>query len=105
MTLNATLTDVPSAPDVERPTDQATANFYQGMRPFWHPVLREADLGERKTVRVEVLGVGIAFARLNGEIRALRDLCRHFQAKLSLGEIIDLDGPVTAGLPTAWWST
>lgn len=104
MTLNAALTDTPLAPDVERPTAQAIANFYEGMRPFWHPVLRESDLAERKIVRVELLGVGIALARLNGEIRALRDLCRHFQARLSLGEIIDLDGQELLMCPYHGWS-
>ncbi|ARP63391.1 aromatic-ring-hydroxylating dioxygenase subunit alpha [Mesorhizobium sp. WSM1497] len=74
------------------------------MRPFWHPVLREADLSERKIVRVELLGVGIALARLNGEVRALRDLCRHFQAQLSLGEIIDLDGKDLVMCPYHGWS-
>lgn len=78
--------------DIEAPSLEAVKGFYSGMRPFWHPVLREADLPDGQLVRVELLGEGIALARLNGKVTALRDLCRHFQARLSLGEIITLDG-------------
>ncbi len=90
--------------DVEAPSPEAVQAFYEGMRPFWHPVLREEDLPDGKLVRVELLGVGVVLARLNGKITALRDLCRHFQARLSLGEIISLDGEHAVMCPYHGWS-
>lgn len=94
----------PSLREAETPSAEAIATFYDGMRPYWHPVLAETDLPERKIVRVELLGVGIALARLDGQVTALRDLCRHFQARLSLGEVIDLDGVQQVMCPYHGWS-
>lgn len=88
----------------EGPSPEAVAGFYEGMKPYWHPVLSEAELPERKIVRVELLGVGIALARLNGQVVALRDLCRHFQARLSLGEVVDLDGLQHVMCPYHGWT-
>lgn len=65
------------------------------MQPLWHPVLWEGDLADGQLLRVELLGFGIDLARLGGKIAALRDLCRHFQARLSLGEIVNIDGVMT----------
>lgn len=90
--------------EVEGPSDEAISNFYDGMRPYWHPVLWERDLADAQLVRVELLGVGIVLARLNGEVAALRDLCRHFQARLSIGEIVDVDGIDTVMCPYHGWS-
>lgn len=90
--------------DINAPSQEAINGFYTGMRPFWHPVLWEKDLEDGKLVRVELLGTGIVLARLNGEVAALRDLCRHFQARLSLGEVIDLDGEQAVMCPYHGWS-
>ncbi|MCU0902658.1 MAG: aromatic ring-hydroxylating dioxygenase subunit alpha [Tabrizicola sp.] len=91
-------------PDIEAPSQQAISAFYDGMRPFWHPVLWESDLAEGKLLRVELLGVGIVLARLDGKVAALRDLCRHFQARLSLGEVVGLEGGEAVMCPYHGWA-
>jgi vanillate O-demethylase monooxygenase subunit len=86
------------------PSTQAIEGFYAGMRKFWHPVLRTDDLPIDKPIAVELLGTAIVLARLDGEIRALRDVCRHFQARLSLGEVVDIDGKDTLQCPYHGWA-
>lgn len=66
--------------------------YYTAMRRFWHPVLRAADLPAGELRGVTLLEEPIVLARLNGQIVALQDLCRHFQAQLSLGEIAHIPG-------------
>ncbi len=94
----------PNSQDIEAPSQEAIQEFYNGMRPFWHPVLWEDALPEGKLVRVELLGIGVVLARLNGKVTALRDLCRHFQTRLSLGEILDIDGEDTVMCPYHGWA-
>lgn len=94
----------PTLREADAPSPEAIAAFYEGMKPYWHPVLSEADLPDGKIVRVELLGIGIALARLDGQVTALRDLCRHFQARLSLGEVIGLDGVQQVMCPYHGWS-
>lgn len=91
-------------PDVMLPSQKAIEGFYEGMKSFWHPVLQEKDLLEGKLARVELLGVGIALARLDGRVVALRDLCRHFQARLSLGEVVSLNGEQAVMCPYHGWT-
>jgi phenylpropionate dioxygenase-like ring-hydroxylating dioxygenase large terminal subunit len=69
------------------PSEASITGFYHGMRPFWHPVARAAELDAGQPVSVRLLGEAIVIARLDGEVAALRDACRHFQARLSLGQI------------------
>lgn len=66
--------------------------YHQAMHPFWHPVLLSADLGAGQLRSTELLGESLVLARLNGQVVALQDLCRHFQAQLSLGEIQPIAG-------------
>ena len=66
--------------------------YYESLRPFWHPVTPLARLEEQPIVAAELLGQPVAITRLNGELVALADVCRHFQAQLSLGEIRHLAG-------------
>lgn len=79
--------DVFGAPSVE-----AVRAYYEGMRAFWHPVLPVSDLPHGKPVGVTLLGEEVVLARLDDRIVALQDLCRHFQAQLSLGEIVTRGG-------------
>ncbi len=90
--------------DLEKPSQEAIEGFYEGMRSFWHPVLRQNELQDGQLVRVELLGVGIVLARLDGEVTALRDLCRHFQARLSGGEVVTIDGEQAVMCPYHGWS-
>ena len=86
------------------PSEEAVSGFYDGMRKFWHPVLRRSDLPETKPLSVELLGTGIVLVKLDGRIRAFRDVCRHFQARLSLGEIVDIDGAQSLQCPYHGWA-
>jgi vanillate O-demethylase monooxygenase subunit len=75
--------------DEDGPSKEAIAGFYEGMQPFWHPVLPAHAL-TGKPVGVKLLGRRLVLARLDGEVLAMGDTCRHFQAQLSLGEIVTL---------------
>ena len=66
---------------------EAAARAYEGaLAPFWHPVLRVEDLGEGPH-GCELLGRPLTVFRLNGELACLDDVCRHFGASLSLGDV------------------
>ena len=66
--------------------------YYDNLKPFWHPVLPASDLDENPIVSVELLNTPIVIACLNGKPVAMLDVCRHFQAELSLGEIRQIEG-------------
>ena len=70
------------------PSPSAVAAFEQGMARFWHPVGLASELVDRP-LAVELLGRRLALARLGGTVVAFDDLCRHFGAALSIGEIVD----------------
>ena len=76
----------------EQPTTATIDGFYNAMRRFWQPVLRIADLPDGAPVGVTLLGEALVLVRLNGVVVAMQDLCRHFQAQLSLGEITKVAG-------------
>jgi phenylpropionate dioxygenase-like ring-hydroxylating dioxygenase large terminal subunit len=71
----------------DKPSDEEIDQYYHGMRAFWHSVLPVADLPTDRPVGIELLGEKIVLARLNNDIVAMQDLCRHFQSQLSIGEI------------------
>jgi vanillate O-demethylase monooxygenase subunit len=77
---------------VQTPTAEAIARYYEAMRPFWHPVMPAVDLLDGRPHAAELLEVPLVLARLNGEIVVMEDVCRHFQAKLSLGEVRQIAG-------------
>jgi vanillate O-demethylase monooxygenase subunit len=70
------------------PSPSAVEAFEQGMRRFWHPVALASEFEDRP-LAVELLGRRLALARLGGKVVAFDDLCRHFGAALSIGEIVD----------------
>lgn len=74
------------------PSPEAVSAYYEGMRAFWHPVMRVVDLPEDAPVGMTLLGEAIVLVRLNDGIVAMQDLCRHFQARLSLGEVVERNG-------------
>jgi vanillate O-demethylase monooxygenase subunit len=76
----------------EHPNTATIEGFYCAMRRFWQPVLRVADLPDCAPIGVTLLGEALVLARLNGAVVAMQDLCRHFQAQLSLGEITNVAG-------------
>ncbi|MEH1014005.1 aromatic ring-hydroxylating dioxygenase subunit alpha [Micromonospora sp. CPCC 206060] len=70
------------------PSPDAIAGYLSAMRPFWHPVLRSEDLTDRP-VSVTLLNESISLARLDGEVAAFPNVCRHLGAALSLGDVVD----------------
>lgn len=73
------------------PSAEAIAGFRAGMEPFWHPVLEAASLADRPRA-VTLLGRRLVLVRLDGVATAFPDTCRHFQAQLSLGSVVRVDG-------------
>ncbi len=72
----------------DAPSNEEIEQYYSGMSRFWHPVLPVASLPAGQPYGLELLGEKIVLARLDGKVVAMQDLCRHFQAQLSLGEIM-----------------
>lgn len=86
------------------PTPEAIDAFIGGMARFWHPVARSADLLQGKILSVQLLGKPVALARLDGQLTAVLDACRHYQAQLSLGEIATVDGKQAIQCPYHGWA-
>jgi nitrite reductase/ring-hydroxylating ferredoxin subunit/uncharacterized membrane protein len=63
----------------------ATAN--QDQPEKFTAVMNDADLKERKPVRVDVEGVAVLLVRLDGEIHALTNTCTHLGGPLNEGEM------------------
>ena len=103
MTDTKQLERTPFHPEDE-PSAEAIASFYSGMARFWQPVLAAGDLPEGKPVAVRLLGKPIVLARLNGKVSAMLDACRHYQARLSLGEIIQHQGRQALMCPYHGWA-
>jgi phenylpropionate dioxygenase-like ring-hydroxylating dioxygenase large terminal subunit len=74
------------------PTQEQIDAYYAAMRQFWHPVLPASALPESGPVATELLGEPLVIARLNGDLVVMEDVCRHFQARLSQGEIREITG-------------
>ena len=102
------MTKVPAKPlpfrNLQQPSEDAINQFYTSMEGFWQPVLRSRDLGESTMQSVTLLGRPIVVARLDGELTALLDVCRHFQAQLSLGEITTVNGKAAIQCPYHGWA-
>ncbi len=89
---------------IDQPSPEAILGFNTAMERFWQPVLRSADLKENILVSVRLLGRPIVLARLDGELISLLDVCRHFQAQLSLGEVTTVDGKQAIQCPYHGWA-
>jgi phenylpropionate dioxygenase-like ring-hydroxylating dioxygenase large terminal subunit len=61
--------------------------YHAALERFWHPVLPAESLSDAP-VGIELLGRGLALARLDGEVAAFDDVCRHLGAALSIGEVV-----------------
>jgi vanillate O-demethylase monooxygenase subunit len=86
------------------PSPQAIEAFLGGMAQFWQPVARSVDLKAGVILPVRLLGRPIALARLDGVLTAVLDVCRHYQAQLSLGEIAVVDGKQAIQCPYHGWA-
>jgi phenylpropionate dioxygenase-like ring-hydroxylating dioxygenase large terminal subunit len=89
--------------DEDGPSQEAITSFYDGLRPFWHPVALATAL-TGKPLGVRLLGRRLVLARLDGAILVMGDTCRHFQAQLSLGEIVDVGGHAALQCGYHGWS-
>ena len=69
-------------------TGRTFGNDEPVLRRQWHPVARTADVGP-EPVRVEVCGVALVIARLDGGVAVLPDVCPHRYAPLSAGTVVD----------------
>jgi vanillate O-demethylase monooxygenase subunit len=56
---------------------------------YWHPVAHIEDVGTDKPLAVELLSQPVVLFRSGGEIVALRDLCVHRGAPLSMGSVVE----------------
>jgi vanillate O-demethylase monooxygenase subunit len=81
-----------TAGSLRQPSAESIQGYYAAMRRFWHPVLPSDNLVEDEPRAVELLAEDVVLVRLNGEVVAMQDLCRHFQAKLSLGAVRHIRG-------------
>lgn len=64
------------------------AALYRALRQFWHPVAWAEDVADRP-VAARLLDEPIVLVRLDGEVRAFKDLCVHRGTALSLGWVED----------------
>ena len=71
-----------------QPSAEAIAAFESGMARFWHPVALSSEVAG-SPIGVELLGRRLVVARLEGRAVAFDDLCRHFGAALSIGELVE----------------
>src|SRR5205823_2527080 len=71
------------------PTAEAIEQFNTGLSRFWHPVCLDDDLPLDAPLGVELLGRALVVVRLKGGLACFDDLCRHFGAALSIGEVVD----------------
>lgn len=73
----------------ENALDQAgEAALYAALRRFWHPVAWADDVSDRPFA-ARLLDEPLVLVRLDGEIRAFKDLCVHRGTALSLGWVED----------------
>ena len=86
------------------PSQSAVDKFRTGMCKFWHPVALEKDLMAGKMLAVRLLETPIVLTRLDGELLAMLDVCRHYQAQLSLGEVVSIDGRQAIQCPYHGWA-
>jgi len=88
----------------DTPSQESISKFYSAMAGFWQPVLRSADLHEGQLVSARLLGQPLVLTILDGELTVLLDVCRHFQAQLSLGEITTVNGKQAIQCPYHGWA-
>ena len=89
---------------LDRPSDASIEQFNASMASFWQPVLRSDDLVANELKSVTLLGQPLVLARLDNQLTALLDVCRHFQAQLSLGEITSINGKQAVQCPYHGWA-
>jgi len=78
--------------------------FYEGMEKYWHPVCSIKKLKNKKIIPIQLLGEQIVILYLQGKATALMDVCKHYQAQLSLGKIEKINGNDCIRCPYHGWA-
>ena len=78
--------------------------FYEGMKKYWHPVCSFKKLKYKKIIPIQLLGEQIVILFLQWETAALLDVCKHYQAQLSLGKIDKFKGNDCIRCPYHGWA-
>ena len=78
--------------------------FYEEMKKYWHPVCSFKKLKYKKIIPIQLLGEQIVILFLQGETAALLDVCKHYQAQLSLGKIDKFKGNDCIRCPYHGWA-
>lgn len=86
------------------PSPKAIEDFRSSMAEFWHPVCEAQALQEGRPVGVTLLGRRVVLVQLDGQLVAMPDTCRHFQAQLSLGEVVTVGGAQALQCPYHGWA-
>lgn len=72
-----------------RDVSRGLTNTHPALRPFWHPVVPEAEVPAAEPLAFTLLGERWLLVRLAGEIVAMRDRCPHRKVPISQGKVID----------------
>lgn len=90
-------------------------NYLQSLSSFWHPVLPLADLSDYRPVGIKLLDSQVVLAQggytpqgspipVSGKVYALDDLCRHWGAALSDGELRGVGNRLCVMCPYHGWT-
>jgi phenylpropionate dioxygenase-like ring-hydroxylating dioxygenase large terminal subunit len=69
------------------PPAELIDQFCTFYRRQWNPIARVNDLSDGHPLAATLLDQPLVVARLDGTVVVMDDVCRHFQAALSLGEV------------------
>jgi phenylpropionate dioxygenase-like ring-hydroxylating dioxygenase large terminal subunit len=67
------------------PPTEVIEQYYAFFRRQWNPLTRVKDVPEDRPLAAMLLGRPLVVTKLDGNFAVMDDLCRHFQAALSLG--------------------
>lgn len=91
-------------PSPIHPSHEQVRAHLEALAGYWHPVARADALPAGQLLGVTLLGQDLVLARLDGELTALHGYCRHFQARLALGDVACIDGSEHVRCPYHGWS-
>ena len=71
----------------DQPPPDLVVSYYTSMSKFWQPTLLLTDFNDSPIIETTVCGRNLVAVRMGGQISVFENMCRHFQAKMSLGEV------------------
>lgn len=95
-----------TSPDAlsDHPAPDKVRAHLKALCRYWHPVARTEALRAGHLLGVKLLGQELVLARLDGTLTALHGYCRHFQARLALGDVACIAGREHIRCPYHGWS-